>query len=675
MVRVQIAKRKVTLTTYMVVALMTLVLLVLPLGVGVFGWMIQRAGAERFVNQAATVSRLVADLMDAQDLNQPARVIAVLDRLVLSAPVSYADITYGEEQVRSSLMEFESLQFVGDLGFGEHDDNIYYISLLINQQINGLDVLLRLGFDETPVQQQNRQYWQNAAAFLLFYTLVFVTSIIVASRRLAQPIQHLGHLSQRIAAGEIHRQLAIKTGVKELDRLSIDLESMRCALISQTRQMERLSLRDSLTGIPNRLVLYDHLSQALAVGLRNNTPFALLVMDLDGFKKVNDTLGHQAGDSLLQEAALRLYSTGRGTDTAARLGGDEFAVLMPAAQREKIEGHCGMVAELIKAPYNISGQQIAIGVSMGVACYPEDGDNSEELMRKADLAMYHAKKSCQDFVFYESALDQNHSKQLGLRADLEGVLERQELVVYYQPKLNLRDKKIVSFEALLRWQHPQHGLLAPQLFIPLCEKMGDFIHQLTLYVLRQAAIDTLHWHELGFQMSVAVNISPKNLQLANFSQRVVEVLNEVGLAPAYVELELTENDILVDPPRAIVQLNKLQAAGVAIAIDDFGSGYSSLAYLKKLPINTVKIDKSFIIELQEDDDNVAIVRATIDMSRKIGLQVVAEGIETQYALDHLQRWGCNFGQGFYISKPGTVEDATALLLIGLSLGDEGSEYS
>jgi len=414
--------------------------------------------------------------------------------------------------------------------------------------------------------------------------------------------------------------------------------------------LEHQALHDALTDLPNRVLLHDRLQQAIRAAQRDQTAVALLIMDLDRFKEVNDTFGHHTGDQLLEQLGERLGSVLRGSDTIARLGGDEFAVLLPTATLEDANHIAARLLELLEEPFNLGGLQLEIDASIGIALSPEHGTDADTLLRRADVAMYIAKRNGSGHALYTAEQDQHSPMRLALVGELRRAIDQNELSLYFQPKVSLKHSTVLCAEALVRWQHPRHGMLGPDQFVPVAEQTG-LIRPLARSVLEAAVRQCNRWRQEGLDLAVAVNLSMRNLHDAEIVDTIRQLLSRWGIPPARLVIEITESSLMADAARAMEVLSRLREMGVGISIDDFGTGYSSLAYLKRLPVDELKIDKSFVANMASDENDAAIVRSTIGLAHDLGLTVVAEGIEDPASWDLLADLGCDVGQGYYISRP------------------------
>jgi diguanylate cyclase len=433
------------------------------------------------------------------------------------------------------------------------------------------------------------------------------------------------------------------------------LRRTRAQLDQQRTNAVHNALHDALTGLPNRTLLADRFEQALRAGNRDATTTALLLIDLDRFKEVNDTLGHHVGDQLLAQIGPRLAGVLRGADTVARLGGDEFAVLLPAV--DGLTGALDVASRLRDAlteAFRVEDVELDIDASIGVVISGAHGDDAQTLLQRADIAMYVAKQQKRGVVVYDPENDDHSPERLSLLGQLRRGIERGELFLHYQPKINLKTREVVGVEALVRWQHPERGVVPPIDFIPLAEHTG-LIGPLTMSVLNMALAQAKVWADGGHHIPVAVNISARNLTDDEFANKVKRLLDEHAVASGLLEVEVTESAVMLEPERAAQILNQLHAIGVRIAIDDFGAGYTSLAQLKNLPISELKIDKSFILTMHSNSDDAMIVKSMVDLGHSLNMKVVAEGIETAQAVNALTDLQCDIGQGYHLCRPALAD--------------------
>jgi len=410
------------------------------------------------------------------------------------------------------------------------------------------------------------------------------------------------------------------------------------------------ALHDALTGLPNRLLLHDRLAQALRAARRTERPLALLLLDLDRFKEVNDTFGHHVGDGLLRQASPRLQRLLRASDTVARLGGDEFAVLLPNDGGEAALGVAAKLRAALDAPFVVEGHTLAVGVTIGVAFAPAHGDDGPTLLRHADVALYTAKRGRLGVAAYDPARDTHSPERLALVADLRRAIDAGQLRLHYQPKVDLAGERLRGVEALVRWPHPTQGLIPPDRFIPLAEQTG-LITRLTRQVLRAALRQRRAWARVGLPLVMAVNLSMADLQDPDLPEIIGGLLRTYEVPRGALRIEITESMVMVDTGRALATLATLAELGVRAAIDDFGTGYSSLASLKRLPVDELKIDRGFVREVAHDATDAAIVAAAIGLGHGLGLRVVAEGVEDRAAWDRVAALGCDTVQGYYVSPP------------------------
>ncbi len=467
------------------------------------------------------------------------------------------------------------------------------------------------------------------------------------------------------AFNEMSKELRVlydqrKQAEEELSKLNEDLErrvKLRTEQLTDAYQkIEHQALHDSLTKLPNRTLFQDRLEQAMLTGQRENRPFALVMMDLNKFKEINDTMGHHSGDLVLQETASRLRGILRQSDTVARLGGDEFALILPTIKDMSTAATAAnKIIDTIGKGMELEGHTLHVGTSLGIALYPRDGNDSAVLMRHADIAMYSAKRSKSGFMLYSTELDQSNLGQISLQKDLMKAITQNQLILHYQPKIDFASERVSGVEALVRWQHPEHGLMFPGDFIQMAEQSG-LIKPLTRWVLSTALKQCKRWHDEGRDLTISVNVSSASLQDVQFPNDVAAVLHESSASPAWLELEMSELGIMLEPPRAMDIITRLSELGVRIVIDDFGTGYSSMAYLRKLPIAKIKVDRSFVHDMLDNKNDEVIVRSIIGLGHNLGLNVIAEGVENMETWDQLKSLHCDAAQGYCMARPITAEE-------------------
>jgi diguanylate cyclase (GGDEF)-like protein/PAS domain S-box-containing protein len=417
------------------------------------------------------------------------------------------------------------------------------------------------------------------------------------------------------------------------------------------QELQRQTLQDHLTGLPNRVLLLDRLEQGIRTSRRLSMPLALLVMDLDRFREVNDSLGHEAGDVLLRETADRVHADLRDTDTVARLGGDEFAMLLPGTDEDGAVRVAQKVVASLQRPFEVNGAVLEVSASIGISLCPRHGEDVQTLLRRADIAMYAAKRSTEGFAVYaDRAEDDEGSNQLALMAELRHGLSHDEVTVMYQPIVSMESRAATRVEALARWRHRERGLVPPAEFIPLAERSG-LVRSLFEHVLVTTLRQCQAWQGLGLPLQGAVNLSMRNLLDPELVPSVARALERTGARPELVGLEITESMLMADPQRAMRAVEGLRSLGVQLAIDDFGVGYSSLAYLQRLPAYAVKIDRSFVSRMTRDKSSESIVKLIIELGHSLGMKVVAEGIEDRATWEALVGLRCDAAQGYYVARP------------------------
>ncbi len=443
----------------------------------------------------------------------------------------------------------------------------------------------------------------------------------------------------------------------EASALVIDQTSeLRAQTSALEQQASHDSMHDRLTDLPNRVLLRDRLEQALNVAQHDRTRLAVLAMNLDRFKEINDTLGHFNGDRVLKQVAARLEGTIQDTATVARLGGDEFAIMLTKLDSVREAAKMAQkIGKALQTPFALEGLKLDVQASIGIAVFPEHGPDADTLLQRADVAMYMAKQEKSGFVVYDPKHDKHSPHRLTLMGELRHAIETDELILHYQPKVNIKSAQLTDVEALVRWQHPQHNLMSPDEFIPLAERTG-LIKPLTMWVLNHAMQQHSNWRKTGLDIGIAVNVSAYGLLDLELPDLIAGLLASHGVAPERLKLEITETSIMVDQERSLQILTRLAEMGVGLSIDDFGTGYSSLSYLSKLPVSEIKIDKSFVMDMDENPKHEMIVRATIDLAHNLGLEVIGEGARSHEIYLQLEKLGSDAAQGEYISQPLSTED-------------------
>ena len=519
--------------------------------------------------------------------------------------------------------------------------------------------LVAAGWQEHPKSETGDQTLsllrEQRTLLILAFVFLYCTFFACLGRRLRKIHGALDQYSGRLGI-----QLPRASGGDELRRLGKRLERMSEEVIAETSALEYQARHDTLTNLPNRALLMARLEAGLAEALEQDEPMSLFILDLDRFKEVNDTLGHHIGDRMLQEVGRRLVSVLRRTDMVARLGGDEFAVLLPGADVQRSKAICRKILAVLDQPIKVENLRLRAGVSIGVALCPQHGRDANLLLRHADVAMYEAKRKQKDFSFYTSDQDDYSISRLGLSSELRDAISENQLMLEYQPMVDFKTGNIFCAEALVRWRHPEYGVIPPEEFIPTAEQTG-VIRPMTLWVIDKALEQTANWTRNGINLHISVNLSVRSLQDRALPGQVQKLVDRHKVDPKHVILEITESAIMSDPLSARRVMRRLSNMGFQLSIDDFGTGYSSLAYLKQLPVDEIKIDKSFVTQMDQDENDAVIVRATIDLAHNLGLKVVAEGVESSDVWDLLEILGCDTAQGFYIRKPLTSQELTKWL--------------
>jgi diguanylate cyclase (GGDEF)-like protein len=492
-------------------------------------------------------------------------------------------------------------------------------------------------------RQQTTLRWVAAIASLL----AMIAGVMMA-RTLARPINRLAQIAMRIKEGDYSEALTVDPR-GEIGALAQSIHLMREGIETREREILRLAYEDALTGLPNRGKFHDCLENAVKLSKRTNSSFSILMMDLDRFKYVNDTLGHHVGDVVLLEVGRRLRALLRESDTVARLGGDEFAVLLQNVDVGSVDNLVQKVQRALEQPIVHEGTTVDVGTSIGIANFPEHGEDPSLLLRRADMAMYAAKRNGVGHAVFDASYDEFRQEHLSLLSELRRAIQENQLQLHYQPQVSIERRCITAVEALLRWDHPTRGLIPPSEFIPFAEQTG-FIKELTLWVIRRALHDGETWAADGVSVRISVNVSARDLGV-ELSEILGKWLPSLHVPASKLCLEITESALMENPEHAQQMLAQLHKLGLWLSIDDYGTGHASLAYLKNFPVQEVKIDRMFVKNMAKSHIDAAIVRSTIGLAHELGLLVVAEGVEEMHDLELLTQMGCDFAQGYYISRP------------------------
>ena len=492
---------------------------------------------------------------------------------------------------------------------------------------------------------------QNKILWLIAFIGVFFTIVIILTldKLIFQPIKIISKALKLEALGKKSDTLLVVKS-KETEELVNAFHEMSRQVHARQTELEYRALHDALTSLPNRTLLLDHIKHDINTAKRESHHLSLLVLDLDNFKEVNDTLGHLAGDELLIEVGRRIKLVLREVDTVARIGGDEFSVLLPHTDEEQAIITAQKILSSFSETIEIDEVEISIDASIGIAVYPEHGGDVETLLRYADIAMYVAKRNKVGFEVYSEENDENSIARLSMTRDFREAIAKNKLNVYFQPVFDLKNNNIIGVEALSRWSHHEHGVVSPDIFIPLAEQTG-LINNLTYWVLDRSVKQVSKWHAYNDNLTVAVNLSVFNFKDYEFIGEVRSILKKYDFPANKLKFEITEGAMMENPIQAIEVLTELREIGIKLSIDDYGTGFSSMAYLQQLPVDELKIDKSFIIDLDSNTSNNVIVRSTIELAHNLELKVVAEGIENESVYNMLQDYKCDMAQGYFLSHP------------------------
>ncbi len=433
-------------------------------------------------------------------------------------------------------------------------------------------------------------------------------------------------------------------------------QELRQRADEMTRQASYVTTHDPLTDLPNRALFYDRVGQAITSTNQQDIKLSILLIEIENFKEVYDTLGRTSSDLILKQIATRLQSVVLDPDSVARIDGNVFGILLTDIDDDLMEAQylAQAIQKAMEQAFIVERLQFAVHSNVGIVHFPKHGEDVDSLVQRAGVALYMARSSNNGYSVYESSFDKHSPMRLTLMSELRNAIDRDQLELYYQPKIDIQSCELFGAEALVRWNHPKHGFISPDEFIPMAERTRT-IKTLTLWVLKRAFQHCAEWHRKGLEIKISVNLSAKDLLDPNLPDIIAGVTASSGVKPEWIILEITESSIMTDPERALIVINRLNEMGFELAVDDFGTGYSSLAYLKKMPLSELKIDKSFVEDIQNSDNDAIIVKATINLAHNLGLHVTAEGVENQEILNRLKGYGCDIAQGYYFSKPLAVD--------------------
>ena len=607
-----------------------------------------------------SVAWVAAGIKVDDALAQEMRNVTRLDVSFLSRPDE------GEWQNRAStLHDPERTQLARDVGANRYsgigsdgnaefgDEGVTRVVNLAPRADDGAVVVLQRPF--SAALEPFRAMQLRLAIVSALGVIAAIVASLLLGRGIVGPIGDLTAAARRGAAGD-YSAIPASSRRDEIGKLAIAFRAMQEAVALSVSKITDLAFRDGLTGLPTRVCLADRVGQAVASAARAGAPVAVLVVSLDQFGHVNDTLGHPIGDLLLREVAARLRSVIRRTsDTVARIGGDEFAILMAGSRMSDAQRAAEAIIRTLQVKMTLDGHVVDVRASIGIAMSPEHGQDPTKLLERADVAMRAAKRDQLRIAVWDDRYEENGGKRLALMSDLKKAVDNDELALIYQPWVALGDSGEHYVEALVRWQHPTRGLVPPSEFVPLAEQTG-YIRTITQWVLRRAVAQCAEWRGRGLAMNVSINISACDLLDSELPVRLAELLEHEGCSAQWVRLEITESALVGEPGHALKNLERLHQLGCKLVIDDYGTSYASLAYLRRLPLDELKIDKSFILRMGTDAGDALIVRSTIELAHKLSLSVVACGVEDEATLEQLRELGCDGAQGFLLSRPLMADD-------------------
>ena len=625
----------------------------------------KQSSNEQFISHAREVAGLFSDMLSTKNPEQDSEsIINLLDSAMLGGKILFIDIYDGTTTVFSpgDIKEFSTPEFKEDHVISENNDTIYYLSIPIHFTNAGKSFYqLRIGFDESLLLDTHNSLIKDTFYILLVYFIFIIIFITTITSFILQPLKTLRERSRNIANGDTQVPMNLKSRLNDISYLAQDLETMRVSLTSLAQNMQYKATHDDLTKLPNRYLFMDRLHTATSLSARQNKTFALLLIDLNRFKEINDTLGHNIGDKVLVILSSRMANEIRDSDTISRLAGDEFCIILNDAGQIIAEKIASKLNELITLPLEVNSHTLQVGASIGISVFPTDGVDADTLLQRADIAMYNAKSNNLNITSYHPDMDTNNYENLILSHDMRNGILSGQFEAFFQPKYKLPERKLCGCELLLRWNHPSVGMIMPDTFIKIAEQ-ENLIGALTKHTIDNCLHKFKHILEIDPHFHISVNVSPNDLLDTSLLNAFIDIIEQNKHLRDNLYIEVTENAIMKNPQRSANVLSKFTNAGIRVSIDDFGTGYSSLAYLQKFPIKELKIDRTFISDLSKDSNNYPIVNATIAMAHDLNLCVVAEGVESGEIVDLLIEMGCDCSQGFYHSKPVNFETLCNLIL-------------
>jgi len=654
MVKRHVNKRIFSITTYMIAAVVLIHFAVMPFLYHTITSGYKDKSYEQFVSHVTEVAGLLADVLSTKSLHDDRKdIVNILSSSILRSDVQYVEIVDFQDGVISPQdgVLFLLDTFIEDNAVNENGDDVYYLSVPV-YFIDSEDKVssLRIGIDESSTISDYQSIKKNVAYVFIAYLVAIVFLLAIITRVIHKPLYQLRDRSREIANGNTEVPLGLVSRLSEIQYLADDLEEMRLSLVSLAERMQYKASHDELTDLPNRYLFNDRLERVIALSARDKKQFAVLLLDLNRFKEINDTLGHGVGDDVLRIVSVRMHESLRDSDTVARIGGDEFSFILYGVGQILAEKMARKIIDILEPKFEVGNHLLKIGASIGISIYPEDGEDADLLMRRADVAMYNAKHNNLSLASYYEEMDSDHYEKLMLANDLKNSIINGHFEPLFQPKIDLLTGRPCGCEMLLRWQHPHLGLIYPNKFIPLAER-ENLIGELTRWMMSSYLSEFSELIDLDSGFHVAINISPVDLLDDALFNSISEVLEKSRFSEGNLYIEVTENSIMKNPIRSAEILEMFHDRGIKVSIDDFGTGYSSLAYLQKFPISELKIDKSFISNLTRGTANYAIVKATIAMAYDLGITVVAEGVEERSVLKLLEEIGIDRVQGFLYCKP------------------------